>query len=83
MYSGNLGRCPDGHSSCGCHYGSLCCLGCPLPICVFEVKGTNVTARNSHLLRLFKEGMSVPEIAGRYELTKRSIHRALELARTT
>ncbi|MBI4496963.1 MAG: recombinase family protein [Chloroflexi bacterium] len=65
------------------------CLTCPLPRCRYDQpegsrNATNVTkeVRNETVLRVFlEEGLSARELAGRFRISKRTVHRILAAGR--
>ncbi|NQW16179.1 MAG: hypothetical protein HQ478_01720 [Chloroflexi bacterium] len=66
----------------GCVISSTC-LDCPLPVCKFDAPGWLQRAsrydRDVEVVKMrFRDGLSVEEIAERFELSGRTIHRILQ-----
>ena len=65
----------------GCEV-SISCLGCPLPICKFDDPGwlqrQNRRHRDDEIFRLRKRGASVPELARRFRVSTRTVHRVTQ-----
>jgi len=60
------------------------CLSCPLPRCRYDVPGgvrTLLNKERDHQIRVLREdaGMSVDEIAERFQVSRRTVFRALSL----
>ena len=55
------------------------CLNCPLPRCRYDKEGRRAKneLRDEEISRLKGEGQSVKELADRFELSKRTVHRIL------
>ena len=75
-------RAPCGHSlPCGCADVAECCELCPLERCKYEEPNGLMTVRmrerNSQIIALRAEGMSVDEIAEGFGISYRSVYRAL------
>lgn len=65
----------------GCEV-SMSCLTCPLPQCKFDDPAWYKTYRRQerdleYLLAHIQEGLSVFEIAGRFRVSPRTVHRAI------
>lgn len=65
----------------GCDVANSCLL-CPLPVCKFDDPGwlqrENRRDRDTEVLRLRREGLSVSEIAERFGVSTRTVHRVLQ-----
>jgi hypothetical protein len=65
----------------GCEV-SRSCLDCPLPICKYDDPGwlqrQNRRHRDDEIFRLRKMGMSVPELARRFKVSTRTVHRVIQ-----
>ncbi len=65
----------------GCEV-SPSCLECPLPVCKFDDPGAMMREdrrnRDDEIFRLRKKGVPVPELARRFEVSTRTIHRVIQ-----
>ncbi|MBM3957200.1 MAG: helix-turn-helix domain-containing protein, partial [Gemmatimonadetes bacterium] len=66
----------------GCELWS-CCLECPLPMCKYDDPGwfqrENRRSRDEAIVRLRREQrVSVPEVAARFGVSTRTVHRVLQ-----
>ena len=61
------------------------CLRCPLPKCRYDNPGrqTGKELRNREMVRLHKEGMEVRELAQRFGVSKRTVHRIIAPSKTS
>ena len=74
------------YADTGCEV-AISCLGCPLEKCKFDdpawYQALRRQGRDEQLLTAYQqEGMSVFEVAGRFSVSPRTVHRALRRART-
>jgi hypothetical protein len=70
------------YSDTGCEFGETC-LNCPLPVCVYEELGGKQRfvkrKRALEMAQLFNsEGKSVKELAGIFDVSTRTVQRALK-----
>ena len=61
------------------------CLRCPLPKCRYDNPGrqTGKELRNREMVRLHKAGMEVKELAQRFGVSKRTVHRIIAPSKTS
>ena len=61
------------------------CLRCPLPQCRYDNPGrqTGKELRNREMVRLRKAGMEVKELAQRFGVSKRTVHRIIAPSKTS
>lgn len=69
----------------GCELADSC-LNCPLPRCIYDEPGGRQrhmkSLRNKEMLRLFAiEGKEIRELALIFDISQRTVHRALKRAR--
>ena len=61
------------------------CLSCPLPRCQFDEPEAGQTVlkqvRNAEVFSAMQEGLSAVELARRFRISKRTVHRILQEAR--
>ncbi len=61
---------------------SMTCLECPLAVCKYDdpgwVQRQDRRTRDSEILNMRARGMTVPEIAVRFRISSRTVHRVLE-----
>ena len=70
----------------GCKY-SASCLNCPLPICVYDdpdfFKNLIKKNRNKNIFQDYERGMSVKDLSLKYEVSIRTIQRALKFSKSS
>ena len=86
MFDFNLDLPPEfcQYHDAGCEF-SKSCLNCHLPVCVYDEPGGKQALlkrrRAAEMARLFtQEGKSIEELAQIYEVSTRTVHRALKVA---
>lgn len=62
------------------------CLLCPFPKCILDKPGVGFARakkaiRNEEIIKLFKEGISIPDLARVFDVSKRTIQRAVKKGR--
>ena len=70
----------------GCKY-SASCLNCSLPICVYDdpdfFKNLIKKNRNKNIFQDYERGMSVKDLSLKYEVSIRTIQRALKFSKSS
>ena len=68
----------------GCEFYPSC-LNCPLPRCIEDEPGgrqrVRKQVRNDKIVQLRRDGKSISEIADTFDISKRSVYRALAASR--
>lgn len=69
-----------GHPApCGCSRVAMCCLECPLPVCVFELPSAPRNAvRDAEIVRRRHRGDGPREVAADMGISLRTVHRVMQ-----
>lgn len=66
------------HKRCGCQYGAVCCLGCPLAECVYVDEGQKpLSIKYARVRELRASGVGVRMIMGLTGLAKSTVYNVL------
>ena len=65
----------------GCRFSSSC-LNCPIEICVYDnpsiVRNLEKSNRDNNIIKDRSEGLSIKQIAKKYSISIRTVHRSLK-----